>query len=188
MSRKKEQRRQAILELLCDRQIPVSGADLARIFGVSRQVIVQDIAALKTECPQLQSTPQGYWCPVERFKAAVHVFHQDDQITEELNLICDNGGCAEDVFIDHPVYGRLTAPLHLHNRREIAAFRKMLQEKEGQPLTMLTGGDHWHTISAPDQETLDAVCRELKQAGFLLEELQDDKDPGPESRAAQNQH
>lgn len=177
MSRKKEQRQQAILDLLCDRQIPISGGDLARIFGVSRQVIVQDIAALKASCPQLQSTPQGYCCILQHLKAVVHVFHQEEQITEELNLICDNGGCAEDVFIDHPVYGRLSAPLHLHNRREITAFRQSLQEKEGQPLTMLTGGDHWHTISAPDQETLDVIIQELKKTGFLREDPQTAKEP-----------
>ncbi len=170
MSRKKEQRQQAILDLLCDRQIPISGTDLAEIFHVSRQVIVQDIAALKTIAPSLQSTPQGYVCTGVRLKEAVHVFHQEERIVEELNLICDNGGCVEDVFIDHPVYGRLSAPLNLHNRREIARFGQSLQEREGQPLTMLTGGDHWHTISAPDRETLEIIVSELKTAGFLVQD------------------
>ena len=168
MSSRKEMRRQAILNLLADRQIPIPGADLAEIFQVSRQVIVQDIAALKQTNPQLQSTPAGYYCPSVLLRRAFHVQHQEERIAEELNIICDNGAVAEDVFIDHPVYGRLCAPLNLHNRREISAFQKMLQEKQGQPLTMLTKGDHWHTVSAQDAETLDLVEAELQQTGFLV--------------------
>ena len=44
-----ENRRQQILKLLENQHKPVSGTVLARLFGVSRQVIVQDVALLRAE-------------------------------------------------------------------------------------------------------------------------------------------
>ena len=46
-----KERRSAILQLLRNRTAPVTGAELAARMGVSRQVIVQDIALLRTGGP-----------------------------------------------------------------------------------------------------------------------------------------
>ena len=43
-----ETRRKRILQLLSEQTKPLSGTALAKQFGVSRQVIVQDIALLKS--------------------------------------------------------------------------------------------------------------------------------------------
>ena len=40
------QRRMKIIELLSKRNTPVSGTDLAKQLGVSRQVIVQDLSLI----------------------------------------------------------------------------------------------------------------------------------------------
>ena len=40
-------RREKIIEIMSNQKEPVSGSDLAKKFGVSRQVIVQDIALLR---------------------------------------------------------------------------------------------------------------------------------------------
>ena len=55
-----ENRRQQILNLLENQQKPVSGTVLSRLFGVSRQVIVQDIALLRAENKNILSTNKGY--------------------------------------------------------------------------------------------------------------------------------
>ena len=44
-----ETRRQQIIQLLEENTQPLSGTVLAKRFGVSRQVIVQDIALLKSK-------------------------------------------------------------------------------------------------------------------------------------------
>ena len=44
-----EMRRMNILEILNNRTTPVSGTELAGKLGVSRQVIVQDIALLRAD-------------------------------------------------------------------------------------------------------------------------------------------
>ena len=43
-----EKRRDRLLQYLEEHDKPVSGTELAKEFGVSRQVIVQDIALLRT--------------------------------------------------------------------------------------------------------------------------------------------
>ena len=52
-------RRQEIIRLLSRTSGPISGSSLSGMLGVSRQVIVQDIALLRTEHPIL-ATAQGY--------------------------------------------------------------------------------------------------------------------------------
>ena len=53
------QRRKKILEMLGQSSTPLSGGALGRAVGVSRQVVVQDIALLRTgtpcpcDCPRL---------------------------------------------------------------------------------------------------------------------------------------
>ena len=52
-------RRNKIIELLETESEPISGSALAKIMGVSRQVIVQDITLLRTAYPIL-ATAKGY--------------------------------------------------------------------------------------------------------------------------------
>ena len=54
------QRREALLAALREAEAPLSGAALAGRFGVSRQVIVQDIALLRTSGAEITSTNRGY--------------------------------------------------------------------------------------------------------------------------------
>ena len=54
-------RRAAILKLLKTRHQPVTGNELAQHFGVSRQVIVQDIALLRAQGSDIIATPRGYF-------------------------------------------------------------------------------------------------------------------------------
>ena len=55
-----ENRRYQILKLLEDQHKPVSGTVLSKLFGVSRQVVVQDIALLRAENKEILSTNKGY--------------------------------------------------------------------------------------------------------------------------------
>ena len=57
---KGEERRNRIIEILSSQAEPVSGKDLAAKLGVSRQVIVTDIALLRTKFPNLVGTVNGY--------------------------------------------------------------------------------------------------------------------------------
>ena len=54
------QRRTEILKLLQQAEKPVAARAMASQFGVSRQVIVQDMAVIRTSTPGILSTTRGY--------------------------------------------------------------------------------------------------------------------------------
>ena len=61
------ERRERILDLLRNAENPVSGSALAKIMGVSRQIIVQDITLLRTGLGvDIVSTYQGYVIPRQK--------------------------------------------------------------------------------------------------------------------------
>ena len=53
-------RRIELMNRLKQENRPLSGAELAKAFGVSRQVIVQDIALLRATNRNILSTNKGY--------------------------------------------------------------------------------------------------------------------------------
>ena len=110
-----ENRRYQILKLLENQHKPVSGTVLSKLFGVSRQVIVQDIALLRAENKEILSTNKGYvlFKPVEEDGSKKRVFrvtHSMENMEDELNCIVDNGGYVLDVLVDHDLYGQISGP------------------------------------------------------------------------------
>ena len=55
-----QQRRAQLVALLQDSNLPITGANLANMLGVSRRVIVTDVAILRAKGTQILATPQGY--------------------------------------------------------------------------------------------------------------------------------
>ena len=55
-----QERREEILKILRASESPVPGTELARMLDVSRQVIVQDMALLRTGGAEIVSTHRGY--------------------------------------------------------------------------------------------------------------------------------
>ena len=53
-------RRERLIALLQQADTPISGTELAKQLGVSRQVIVQDVALLRAENCEILSTNKGY--------------------------------------------------------------------------------------------------------------------------------
>ena len=162
-------RRQAILGRLCA-TVPVSASALAGELGVSRQIIVGDVALLRAAGAPINATPRGYvtgQAPgVTRTLACTHA---EKEMGDELNAIVDTGCEVVDVIIDHPLYGQLTGPLHLRSRYDVGHFLRQCQESSAAPLSLLTGGIHLHTIRAEDPAALGRAEEALRQLGFLLE-------------------
>ena len=59
----REKRKDNIIQKLQSTDSPVSASSLAKEFGVSRQIIVGDIAILRAEGHDISSTPRGYVLP-----------------------------------------------------------------------------------------------------------------------------
>ena len=79
----------------------------------------------------------------------------------------DCGCTVVDVIVEHPVYGQLTAPLHLSSRLDVDQFMKRMDR--AAPLSQLTGGVHLHTLSCPDETAYEHLLQLLRQRGFLVE-------------------
>lgn len=168
-------RRGRIVSDLTGAEKPVSGASLAKELGVSRQVIVQDIALLRANGYDIVATNRGYLiAPKEescgcrrRFKT----HHDVSQTVDELETIVDLGGVVEDVMVNHRVYGKVTAPLGLKSRRDIARFADDMATGRSSLLMTVTSGYHFHLVSAENEEVLDDIERALADKGYLAEYL-----------------
>ncbi len=170
-------RRKEILAVLKSSQEPVSGSALGKLLGVSRQVVVQDMALLRTEGYDILATARGYTIAGEmQTKRVMKLFHMNDRTEEELTTIVDLGGSVLDVIVNHRVYGKVTAPLNIKNRRDVQMFMNELRTGKSTPLLNVTSGYHFHTILADREEILDEIETELRAKGLLSEILPYEKE------------
>lgn len=167
-----EDRRAKIVALLGSAGEPISGGQLAHELGVSRQVIVQDVALLRRSGVELESTHRGY--VVRRHNMPRRIFkvhHTEDQIEDELNLIVDLGGTVEDVVVNHRTYGVISVPLNVSSRRDVERYLADIASSRSTPLSRVTSGYHFHHVSAPTEEALDEIGAALAARGYLVDRL-----------------
>jgi len=168
------ERRDKILLQLIESNNPIKGQNLAEFYGVTRQVIVKDIAILRAVGNGIISTPNGYTIQNEEdndgISKLIAVSHPEDKIYDELKTIIKYGGKIKDVIVEHPVYGEITAVLMLKNLYDIEMLIDKLKNEEAKPLLSLTKGIHLHTIIADSNEIMNMILDELKVKGYLLNE------------------
>jgi transcriptional regulator of NAD metabolism len=164
-------RRELLIKTLIEATEPVSGGELSRLLGVSRQVIVQDIALIRASDTNIFSTTKGYLIYHNAHQSIKRVFlvkHSTEQIEDELCAIVDNGGSILDVQVKHEIYGEIGTPLIIRNRQEVYDFVKKVQEKKIVPLKELTDGIHKHTIEADSEVILQRIEKVLEEKGYLI--------------------
>jgi len=165
-------RREKLIQIIKDSNVPISGSDLSKMLGVSRQVIVQDIALLRASDYNIISTTKGYLLYQDskpRYTRVISVKHTNDEIEDELCTIVDNGARVLDVHVIHEIYGQIATELIIRNRSDVYDFVKKVKEKKIVPLKELTAGYHHHTIEADDEETLDRVVEALRKKNYILD-------------------
>ncbi len=161
-------RRQAIADRLLAANDAISGSELSKEFGVSRQIIVQDITRLKDAGYDILSTRNGY--VIQKSSLKVRVFklhHTTEQTEDELNTIVDLGGTVVDVFVWHKVYGKVVAPLNIVSRLHVKQFIEGVRSGKSSELMNITGGYHYHTIRADSEEILDLIGNALEKKGLI---------------------
>lgn len=165
------ERRQRILKDLQTSQKPLSGTFFSKEYHVSRQVIVTDIALLRANHHDIISTNRGYILlndETKKEQRIIYVEHNNEEIADELNTIVDLGGKVLNVMVDHELYGQVTAPLIINNRREVLNFVEKVKKTSDVPLKHLCNGKHYHTIEAESYEILDLIEEELDKKGYLI--------------------
>lgn len=164
-------RRQQLLDILKSSTVPIPGSYLADILDVSRQTVVQDIAVLRKEGFQILSTTQGYLLErgaKSQYREVLGIVHSPERLKRELEILVAHHVAVEDVFIDHPVYGRVQGPLNIKTPKDMKEF---LEKRARSPIPLfseVTGGLHYHTLVAEDAETIAEAKAALKKEGFEL--------------------
>ena len=148
-------RREELINTIKSSTSPISGKTLAQLYDVSRQVIVQDIALLRTAGYDIISTNR----------------HTDAQTEDELYSIVDLGGTVVNVMVNHRVYGHMEAPLGISSRLKVKAFIDDIKNGKSSPLKNITSNYHYHTVEADSEKTLDLIEKTLEEKGYLITEV-----------------
>ena len=163
-------RREEIIKMLIESNKAIKWTELASLFGVTRQIIVKDIAILRAEGNTIIATPDGYIYNknTNKVKSIIAVNHNKNEVIDELKIVVKYGGIIEDVIIEHPLYGEIRGNLMIKNLNDLNKFEIEFENKSIKPLSDLTDGIHLHTIVADDEENIKLIKRELKEKGLLL--------------------
>ena len=170
-----EERRAGILRKLQESDTPLSGTSLAKHFHVSRQIIVQDIALMRAENNGILSTNKGYLLRSNKTentqpKRVFYVKHPTEAVLDEFMTVLDLGGKILDVAVEHELYGQINVDLLIETKADALDFHNKMMGCANQPLKVLTGGCHYHTVSAPSEKLLDLIEAELLHKGYLQTE------------------
>lgn len=168
-----EQRREEIVRELAGSTGPVSGTELARRFGVSRQVIVQDVALLRATNKNILSTNKGYVLFEPRLesglcKKTLCVRHTTAQVRDEFYTVVDLGGKILDVVVEHDLYGQIAVDLIIANRQDADEFVQKMENSRVKPLKELTEDVHYHTVVAKDEAMMEQIEEALREKGYLM--------------------
>lgn len=166
-----KERRESIKNLLSKNNSTYKGQFIADELGVTRQVIVNDIAISRAEGINIIATPEGYLIPNEEHnyvRRVIAVAHSRDEIYDELECIVKFGGVVEDVTVEHSLYGEIRAMLMIKTIMDIEKFTKKIKEHNAEPLSSLTKGVHLHTIKADNEEIMECIIKELKDKNYLV--------------------
>ena len=166
------ERRKEIVNIIMSEKQAVSGGKLSEMLGVSRQIIVGDISALKADGYDILSTHSGYVIQgTPLCERVFKVFHTREQTENELNTIIDFGGTVADVFVWHKVYGKMTATLNISSRHHVAQFLEGVRTGKSSELMNITGGYHYHTVRAESEGVLDNIQRALEEQKYIVPEI-----------------
>jgi len=151
---------------------PLSASTLAANLRVSRQVIVGDVALLRTQGHDIIATARGYTMPrpaeAGHFLGKVACRHDSNKTHAELYTMVDLKATVINVIIEHELYGEITGQLNLKTREEVDQFMAQYETSNMKLLSELSGGVHLHTVACRNKAHFDQLRHALKSKGYLL--------------------
>jgi hypothetical protein len=165
------QRREAIRRRLAEAKAPLSASALATELGVSRQIVVGDVALLRAAGAAIDATPRGYvlhaTAPQGYVGMLACVHNTSQEMREEMYAVVDNGGVVADVIVENALYGELRGNLNAASRYDVDEFLRHASESPESLLSRMTGGVHLHTLRCPDEATFARIRAALDAKGLL---------------------
>ena len=168
-----DSRRKKIVDAISHEEPPISASALSKRLNVSRQVIVGDVALLRAQGHEIIATARGYTM-IQKLKEGnqylgkIACQHAAENAKAELYIIVDSGAVAENVIIEHELYGEITGNLNLKSRKDVDAFMDRIESAEAKLLSELTQGVHLHTIACRDKSHFEQVVQALEAHGVLF--------------------
>ena len=166
------QRRERILTRLTGASEPMSASLLAGELGVSRQIVVGDVALLRAAGAQIDATPRGYQLhpAAKGYTGILACVHRTaEEMRAELYTVVDQGGVVVDVAVENPLYGELRGNLNLASRYDVDLFLRQAADTPECLLSRMTGGVHLHTLRCPDEARFRRVKAALAEKGLLYQ-------------------
>ena len=148
----------------------LSQENVAEKLGVSRQIVVGDVALLRAGGAEIEATPRGYQfhpTPGGYTGILACVHKTADEVPTELYTVVDQGGVVVDVAVENPLYGELRGNLNLASRYDVDTFITHAANTPECLLSRMTGGVHLHTLRCPDEETFQRIEAALREKGIL---------------------
>lgn len=163
-------RKVQLIEILKKSDQPLKGSELATQLGISRQTLVQDIALLRKDGQPIISTTLGYVLEQlpKRATEILGIVHSPAELKKELDILIAHHVEVVDVIIDHPVYGRIKSDLNIRTPKDVKAFVQMRDQSPLPLFSEVTGGLHYHTLVADEQEYITDAKAALITAGLKL--------------------
>lgn len=167
-----QKRRAEILTYLAKATEAISASKLAAHFGVSRQIIVGDVALLRASGAQIIATARGYKQNHNQagYQTKIVVQHTKEQTRQELETIVALGGEVVDVIVEHELYGEMVGNLYIKNQQDVDEFIKKYENSQAELLLQLTNGIHLHTIICQKPTDIEKIRQALSQQGILYQE------------------
>lgn len=165
-----EKRKKTIMAQLKESEVPLSASYFSDLLGVTRQVIVGDIALLRASGATVIATPRGYILeskPNDTYVIACS--HTQAELADEIYTIIDAGCGVIDVIVEHSLYGQITCNLHLFSRHDADVFLKKMEETQALPLSNITGNIHYHTIQCPTEKHYKELETRLREQGVFID-------------------
>lgn len=121
-----QMRREKLYEILENADRPITGIELSKALDVTRQIIVGDVAILRSSGKPILSTARGYQLqgPAEErgCNRSLHCCSRtmdEDELEAELNAVVDNGGIIRGLTLSHEVYGIIHIDMNIYSRRDV---------------------------------------------------------------------
>lgn len=170
------ERREKILEILQNSTEPITGLKLSRLLNVTRQIIVGDIAILRSTGQPIISSARGYLLQnimgqkgCGRCIACKGKNLDSKELLDEMYAVVDNGGTISGMNLKSPIYGDLRIKMDIHSRRDAQQYLQRVRQADFPFITVATGGLHSLYVQTHNEEELRAIKKCLDELGLLDE-------------------